>query len=551
MKVSSFLPAFLQNLLLSQRTRQLARQFDSATVTQASRSRVDVVVEMVADDYYFNLFGSVCTALRQHMDVHIKLHMFATIRVGMKHSARALLPALFPFNRLRDSLLGEMYDTFCDGTGFHAQSFAPLSDLADALRSLKAWRQIKGGAALRQMSINGIVVGDLINDTYLRFRPAKTVDVNDTFLWHLIWQAFRTVRRSRVYFRREMPALYLTSYSTYIQHGVPVRVALDEGVAVHSFGNLQEFTKRLHPHDIVHTRNPDDYRVRFNAQPDPALGRAAAERNLALRLQGGVDTATAYMAKSAYQDTWAAVPDVRDAVVIFLHDFFDSPHVYRNMVFPDFWQWACLTIDTLIESGIPFFVKPHPNQIGPSGLVLRELQERYPSLQLIPTAVTNRQLADAGIACAVTVYGTIGHEMAYLGVPSIACAHHPHIAFEICQTATSITEYTTLLRQSQKLPRDPVALREQALQFYYSHNLSQPPEALALRDAMVRAWKLCLDAQAPAEAIQKAFEAIQEQPGFAHVIDDFLAIVRREDGVTTSTSTENVGQSDEHASRIL
>ena len=541
MKMPSFLSTFLRERLLRPRSRQLAGQFASQPVTEAAARPVDIVVEMAPDDYYFSLFGNVCSALRERADLHIEQHVFATIRVGMTHSARALLPALFPFNRLHSAPWREMYDTFCNGVGFHAQSFAPLDDLADVARSLKAWRGIKAGRELRPLAIDGIVVGDLVNDTYLRFRPAKTVDTGDVFLWYLLWQAYRGVRRARAYFRHEMPALYLTSYSTYIQHGVPARVALDEGIAVYAFGNLQEFTKRLHRHDIVHTRNPDDYRKHFEAQPDPSVGRAAAERNLALRLSGGVDSATAYMAKSAYQDTGVPVPDVRGAAVIFLHDFFDSPHVYRNMVFPDFWQWACFTIDTLTQSGIPFFVKPHPNQVGPSALVLRELQERYPSLRLIPTAVTNRQLADAGLACAITVYGTIGHEMAYLGVPSIASAHHPHVAFDICQTATTVDEYAALLRRALTLPVDTAELREQALQFYYSHNLAQPPEALALRDAMVQAWKLCNDSEASAEQVRHAFATMRSLPGFTVVIDEFLAIVRHKRERAAAT-TKTVGQ---------
>ncbi|VVE89029.1 hypothetical protein [Pandoraea bronchicola] len=550
MKIRNFLSALLRQRLLLPRTRQLAQQFGTRPLARTSARPVDIVVEMVSDDYYFCLLGNVCSALRQRAELRIEQHVFATIRVGMTHSARALLPALFPLNRLHSAPWREMYDTFCNGLGFHAQSFAPLNDLTDAARSLKAWRAIKRGETLKPLRIDGILVGDLINDTYLRFRPAKTVDTSDTFLWYLLWQTFRGVRRARAYFRREMPALYLTSYSTYIQHGVPARVALDEGIAVHAFGNLQEFTKRLHRHDIVHTRNPDDYRERYYAQPDPSEGRAAAERNLSLRLSGGVDTATAYMAKSAYQDTGAAVPDVRGAAVVFLHDFFDSPHIYRNMVFPDFWQWACFTIDTLTESGIPFFVKPHPNQVGPSALVLRELRERYPSLQLIPTAVTNRQLADAGIACAITVYGTIGHEMAYLGVPSIACAHHPHVAFDICKTATSVEEYASLLRRALTLPVDPVLLREQALQFYYSHNLAQPPEALALRDAMVRAWKLSHDHEVSAQELQDAFRTMRELPGFTAVIDEFLAIVQHR-GNRAAVSTKTTGEPNESASRIL
>src|SRR6185503_5145771 len=206
--------------------------------------------------------------------------------------------------------------------------------------------------------------------------------------------------------------------------------------------------------------------------------------------------------------------DVRGAVVVFLHDFYDSPHIYADLVFPDFWEWICFTIETLRAAGIRFLLKPHPNQISLSNTVIGELRQEYPELELIAPGVTNRQLVDAGMACAVTVYGTVAHEMAYLGVPSIACARHPHVAFDFCRTARDRAGYVELLRGSLQPPKDVETLRRQALQFYVMHNLALPREQIGLRDATVAGWRLCHDETASGDDIADAFAALAALPGF-------------------------------------
>jgi len=51
------------------------------------------------------------------------------------------------------------------------------------------------------------------------------------------------------------------------------------------------------------------------------------------------------MQNSAYEYMGVPVPDVSGALIVFLHDFFDSPHGYRWMLFPDFLEWIEHTIN--------------------------------------------------------------------------------------------------------------------------------------------------------------------------------------------------------------
>lgn len=216
------------------------------------------------------------------------------------------------------------------------------------------------------------------------------------------------------------------------------------------------------------------------------------------------------------------MPDVRNAVVVFLHDFFDSPHIYAHLVFDDFWQWICFTIQTLTDAGIPFFVKPHPNQIAASTEVLEQLKSKFQNLSFLSKNITNRQLVDAGMGAGVTVYGTIGHELAYLGIPTICCARHPHHAFDFCRTARSLDEYKKMLQDPFIMPLNRVEMRRQALEFYYSHNLHGSEESLRLRARYRELFKVGSEDMADPAALSTSLAALLAEPGWESFVDELI-----------------------------
>lgn len=441
-----------------------------------------VLVQCVEDTYYFGLFGQIVSSLRDKNSVRVEQYVVRCLNVGETDSIFAFIKARILINPLLCFKWERLFASFCDDVAFRGTSFSLVSDMVDLFRAWKSWRGLIYKNTLINLRIENIHVGDLINDSFLRYKPAPTVDIKDRYMLILLWQAYRYVRRSKEYFSKNRPLLYLTSYSTYIHHGIPVRIAFNYGARIFSFGNYQEFTKQLTREDWVHTKNPDNYAADFEKLDSKNERLASAELALSSRLSGGVDAATAYMKKSAYAETGEPVPVVKGAVVVFLHDFYDSPNVYRKMLFPDFWEWICFTIETLNGAGILFFLKPHPNQITMSDQALNDLKNLYPDLLMIPPSVTNKQLVEAGMLCAVTAYGTVAHEMAYMGVPSVACAHHPHVSFDFCKTASSKEEYASMLCNLTAYNSNLSMMRKQSLIFYYMHNLYLSSEDQAVKE---------------------------------------------------------------------
>ena len=249
-----------------------------------------------------------------------------------------------------------------------------------------------------------------------------------------------------------------------------------------------------------------------------------AAAQLEFRLSGGIDPAMGYMRATAYgKATEAAPAAVRGATVVFLHDFYDSPHVYHDLVFDDFWQWVTFTISALRDAGLPFFLKPHPNQIALSSDALRELRAAHPDLRFLPPGLTNTQLVEAGMACGVTMYGSVAHELAYYGVPTIACARHPHHAFDFCRTARTRDAYRELLRTPLAMPVPHDEMRRQALAFFYMHNLHGSADALELRSLFNAWWKACEGQDFTEAELLERFQALRCSPAFrrfcAHLLE--------------------------------
>lgn len=477
--------------------------------------------QSVPDKFYFLLFGAIRAHLRASLQGRAELVVVRAVSGAVGTGVLAEIKRSALVSWLGSSQWVRAYGEVVDGVAYRCATWAhPFNDLADWFRSNALWRQLSQQGEAYTLPINGVEVADLLVDSYLRFRPSPEFDVTDPFVRRLIWQALRDVRQARDYFDRVQPRLYLTSYTTYLEHGIPARVALHQGVDVWSFGNLNSLGKRLSLSDSYHTQDFSGYRKTFEALDHQAARLQEARNQLENRLAGGIDAATSYMRQSAYAQAAVELPPgLEGAVVIFLHDFYDSPHVYPELVFHDFWRWVCFTIKVLQKSGTRFFLKPHPNQIALSDEALGRLRAGYPDLQWLPMGASNVQLARAGIVCGITVYGTVAHELAYLGVPSIGCARHPHHTFDFCRSARTQDEYAELLKAYDVLLLPKEEMQRQALAFYYMHNLHGSPDERELQQAFVAFWKACNVGVATEEGVIQGWQALRRLPAFGRFVE--------------------------------
>ena len=492
----------------------------SNVVGHGQQSSYCVAVQGLHDVLFYSLFAAIMTDLRKQLAVNGRLLLVHSISCAVGTGWKQNILRSLPLSWLISSQWARASRRLVGPVGYRSSSLRhPVGDLLDWFRSRRLWNQIRSSKDISSLTVDGVLIGDLVIDSYLRFRPSPAFKVGDPFVHTIIWQALRDIRRARRFFGTVKPNLYLSSYSTYVEHGIPVRVALNCGVPVRVYGNLTVFGKKLALNDVYHTPDTFAYQRDFSALADQAELLAAAERLLNFRLSGGIDIATSYMKVSAYAVSDKEVPGVAGSVIVFLHDFYDSPHVYADLVFPEFWAWITFTIETLKKANIPFWIKPHPNQISLSDAAFAELLRLYPYIQIISPQITNAQLVRAGMKCGVTVYGTVAHELAYMGVPTIACARHPHHAFEFCRTATSREEYESFLQTPGVSVLSKYEMRYQALIFFYMHNINGDVGDLALRMQYAKLFKLADDKTAFSSVMHECLEILRRLPAWQKHID--------------------------------
>ena len=484
-----------------------------------------ICIQSVPDKFFFLLFGLIRQQLRLHLRVKVDLIPVRAISgaVGVGWLANFKRWSVLTWWWL--SQWERAWGANKVGLAYRcAAIFQPVSDLRDWHRSKSLWIAFRRQKDDFHLQIGDIEIGDMVVDSYLRFRPSPKFDVHDPFIRHIIWQALRDEKQATRYFRRNKPRFYLSSYSSYIEHGVTVRVALKHGVPVYTFGDLARFGKKLNLRDVFHTIDYTHFRADFERMDHQETRLAEAKTQLEVRLGGGIDAGTSYMRQSAYGKSQVVLPpNFNGSAVIFLHDFYDSYNAYPDLIFCDFWQWICFTIETLAAAEIKFYMKAHPNQIDLSDAVMADLRKKYPKAQWLPAGLNNVQLVQAGMICGVTAYGTVSNELAYMGIPTIGYGKHPHHSFEFCRTAKSREEYKAMLLSPELLPIDKSEMKKQALIYYYMRNLYGSADEVALRHAFIQLWRVCNIASGEDHELLEVMQNLSAQTGFRNFVHDLAS----------------------------
>ena len=386
----------------------------------------------------------------------------------------------------KDTRVRRVYESFGARLGLDAswaeQDRPELEKQADEI-----FHSLKSKWDLLELRLDGLKIGDLIYDSYLRWFEEPTVKLDDPRLRRLIFESVFIYRALANYLKvKHVEALITDDYS-YHECGILTRVLMREKVPVYfvCFGK-QHFVYRMlmEPetgyHDFPFRWEFHHYRKLFRAMPEEEQVRCReiGRQHLDRRLAGHIDKLTNMQVSPFGARTEKVFPENgRPRIVILMHDFFDSPHYYRWMLFPDFYEWMIFLFEKASETEFDWYVKPHPATWDPARgslnrrnvAVTEELLARFPKIKLMPPTVSNIQIVEEGISAMFTMYGTAGHEFARLGVPVVNAADNPHIAYPFNYHPTTLEEYADLIHRADRLASsaDPDEVAEYVYMNYY------------------------------------------------------------------------------------
>ncbi len=339
-----------------------------------------------------------------------------------------------------------------------------LNKILDNLKDEKA-------ESILSLRFEDVLVGDLIYDTYLRYFFQPTVERIDRNVAHTIEVALNVFYNFKLFLKRHNVRYLLNSYSSYIQHGIPARICLHNDIGVSTVGSndylIQELYKDFPFHINNHTLFDKERRLSIEQLE-------LAKQRLTSRFKGQIDSATSYMKVSTYTNTVMS-DELRERfserprnIVIYAHDFYDSPHTDRLLQFPDLYQYLKQTLNELTDlTDTTVFVKIHPN--GLKGCkemtidLVGNLKKKH--IQILDESISNLNIVELKPDLICTARGTIGIEMAHFEIPTVALYDNIYNNFNFVHTCMDKTSYFSILRDKEKPVID--FNKEKIYSFYY------------------------------------------------------------------------------------
>ena len=328
--------------------------------------------------------------------------------------------------------------------------------------------------------IANIKLGDLLYDTYLRYRAQPTLMIKDkSFLKKLITKSNLIVFKLQNLINKYQFLAYYTSYSSYIHHGLPVRFFINKGITVFSGKNNSQYNKKLSLADNHHTENYLIFKELSTKIKKDQKCLDISSEDLRLRFSNNQQNNMSYLKVDTYNSKKNNKLNL-DLVnnldgVLFLQDFFDSPHSWAGeMIFDNFYKWTVFTLNIIKKNNLKIGVKPHPNSWHKNKdtiLLYQRLKKKFPDIVWIDKDFPNKIIFNKikyGISCR----GTVLFELAYHGIKSVSCGDHPGKDFNFTIHANSKIEYKNILLNIKNF-KTPEYSKNDLLAYnylYYHHN---------------------------------------------------------------------------------
>ena len=308
---------------------------------------------------------------------------------------------------------------------------------------------LKSKRDVEELVVDGVWVGDLIYDTFLRTYSVSTIDMQSEIFIRFMHESLEMFIFWQDYFETHHVKAINVSHCVY-NNAIPLRIAIKKGIAAYQTNATHVY--RMSEKDMFAYGDnkyfPDAF-AQLSLHEQQA-GLEEAKRRIDLRFAGQVGVDMAYSTKSAYGKK-IGQPVLRQSsrkkILIAAHCFFDSPHSYGNNLFPDFYEWFDFLGKISNETDYDWYIKTHPDFLPGNSEIIDYFIKKYPKFTLIDASTSHHQLIDEGISCALTTYGTIGFEYAALGVLVVNASDcNPHIAYGFNLHPTSVKAYEDIVR---------------------------------------------------------------------------------------------------------
>ena len=308
-----------------------------------------------------------------------------------------------------------------------------------------------------QIKINGIHIGDLIYDSFLKFYKIPTIDLYSQQFKDFLLESIKSFIFWEKYLSRNQVKAIVMTHAVY-SGAMLTRIAAYKYPKIKIISGNSNSVCSFNKNHMNPWLNFRNLRKEFSklSSIEKKEGLKLSKKMIEKRLRG-VDNFDLNSAKkspynSEYQQRRIIKKNSNIKIIIAAHCFLDSPHIFGKFFFPDFMQWLNFLAKISEKTKYDWYIKSHPNFNPLTYNFLKKFVKENKKFTLLPLNYGHKQILKEKIDFALTVYGTIGWEYAYSGVPVInASKNNPHFSYDFNINPKSLSEYKKILLDLKKI----------------------------------------------------------------------------------------------------
>ena len=246
---------------------------------------------------------------------------------------------------------------------------------------------------VESIEVEGIWIGDLIYDSYLKQFKKPTIRVSENEFRKFLYESICTYVYWRDYFDNHNVKAINVSHCVYTL-AIPLRIAVSKGIPAYQINTTHAY--RMSKDNVFAYKDSSDFPEMFRSLPiniqDSAL--EIAKKRIDLRFSGKIGVDMKYSKKTAYGQfkTKRLISEsTKVKVLIATHCFFDSPHSFGKNLFSDFYEWLDFLGKMTKETDYDWYIKTHPDYVDGTLEIIKSFIVKYPKFHLLPADSSHHQ----------------------------------------------------------------------------------------------------------------------------------------------------------------
>ena len=338
---------------------------------------------------------------------------------------------------------------------------------------VKNYKRLKKKEDILKLKYQGIKIGDLIYDHYLRFKGDVKFNTKNVHYIKILLNMIEGANNNlNKYYLKNKIDYYIPQKAFYI-NGFAIRYFLNKKIK--TIGGIEniKYVKKFSDKDYLAGTRSQDLPKKFKKLNNKSKKIRLAKKYLRKKFDGKINNEFRYMRQSTFSKNSNLKIKKRFDAVIFLPDFSDAPHIYGDLVFNDYSDWIEETLDFLKKKNLSIAIKKHPNTwVFSSQKYNDEIKYKYNNLIWLDKNVSNSEIFKKKPKFGISPFGTVLHELAYHKIIPIAVGSNPHMGYDFVFTPKSKKNYFNLINKAieTKLKFKP-NLRDKIAECYYMYHL--------------------------------------------------------------------------------